>query len=283
MTQKISIAQAMQKICQDIDVIDARLLLQSVLNINHAYLLAHSDQALTPQQAQNFHLLVTRRAQGEPVAYLIGKREFYSLNFTVTPAVLIPRPETELLVDLALERIPASCACKVLDLGTGSGAIAIAIARHRTLAKVSAVDSSTDAAVIARMNVQHLGASNVRVVTSDWFDEIAAEKFDLIVSNPPYVADGDPHLDQGDLRFEPQAALTAGADGLDCIRHIITSAATYLVVGGWLLLEHGYDQATACRRLLVEAGFGEVFSRPDLAGIMRVSGGQCGSLPLESC
>lgn len=275
--QQITIAQALYQARLDIAAIDARMLLQSVLSVSHAHLIAHSNQELTLEQTQEFYLLVSRRADGEPIAYLVGEREFYSLNFKVTPAVLIPRPETELLVDLALERTFTDRPCKVLDLGTGSGAVAIAIAKRRPLASIVAVDSSVDAIVIARMNAEYLDTANVHMVASDWFNGVAGEEFDLIVSNPPYVADGDPHLDQGDLRFEPRMALTAGGDGLDCIRSIITSATTHLVAGGWLLLEHGYDQAEVCCQLLREAGFSGVFSRPDLAGVMRISGGKRGN------
>lgn len=212
----------------------------------------------------------------------MGKREFYSLDFKVTSAVLIPRPETELLVDLALERIPADRPCKVLDLGTGSGAIAITIAKHRPLADITAVDSSAAAGAVAKINAEQLNVDNVRIITSDWFDGLAGERFDLIVSNPPYIAEGDPHLTQGDLRFEPRTALTTGDDGLECICFIIASASAHLVEGGALLLEHGYNQADVCRQLLGKADFGGVFSRPDLAGIMRVSGGRRGSFPMEA-
>jgi len=278
-----TIAQALQQARPDIDATDARMLLQSVLNVSHAYLIAHPGQELAPEQAQQFYSLAAHRVAGEPVAYLVGEREFYSLNFKVTPAVLIPRPETELLVDLALERISAERFCKVLDLGTGSGAVAIAIGRHRPLASITAVDSSAAAMVIARMNAEHLVATNVRMLASDWFNGVAGEEFDLIVSNPPYVVDGDPHLEQGDLRFEPHTALAAGSDGLDCIRCIITSAMFHLSTGGWLLLEHGYDQAAACRQLLSKEGFDEVFSHPDLAGTMRVSGGKRQNSTIQSC
>ncbi|MDO8437531.1 MAG: peptide chain release factor N(5)-glutamine methyltransferase [Nitrosomonadaceae bacterium] len=281
--QQATIAQALQQTRPDIAATDARMLLQSVLNVNHAHLIAHSSQELAPKQAQQFYSLVVRRAAGEPVAYLVGEREFYSLNFKVTPAVLIPRPETELLVDLALERISADRPCKVLDLGTGSGAVAITIAKHRPLASITAVDSSVDAIAVARVNTRYLDATNVRMVVGDWFTGIAGEEFDLIVSNPPYVADGDPHLDQSDLRFEPRTALTAGSDGLSCIRCIVTSAVVHLIAGGWLLLEHGYDQAEACRQLLSKAGFVDVLSCPDLAGVMRVSGGKRGNFPAQSC
>lgn len=273
MMQRVTILQALNQARRDIGDTDARMLLQSVLNVSHAHLIVHSDQMLTLEQAQYLYRLIARRARGEPVAYLIGEREFYGLNFKVTPAVLIPRPETELLVDLALERISVDRPAKVIDLGTGSGAIAIAIAKHRPHADITAVDSSADAVAVARINTRQLNASNVRVIETDWFNGLAEERFDLIVSNPPYVAAGDPHLTQGDLSFEPRAALTPGGDGLDCIRFITRSAAAHLVAGGMLLLEHGYDQAEACRQLLNNAGFSEVFTRADLAGIMRVSGG----------
>jgi release factor glutamine methyltransferase len=278
-----TIAQALQQTQLDIAATDARILLQRVLNVSYAHLIAHPGQELAPEQAQQFYSLASRRAAGEPVAYLVGEREFYSLSFKVTPAVLIPRPETELLVDLALERVSTDRSCKVLDLGTGSGAVAIIIAKHRPLASITAVDSSAAAMVIARMNAEHLVATNVRMLAGDWFSGVAGEEFDLIVSNPPYVADGDPHLEQGDLRFEPHTALAAGSDGLDCIRRIITAAPTYLIAGGWLLLEHGYDQAAACRQMLSKAGFSEAFSHPDLAGTMRVSGGKRQNSPVQSC
>jgi release factor glutamine methyltransferase len=259
------------------------MLLQSALKVNHAHLIAHPDQVLTPDQEQEFNAFTSRRANGEPIAYLVGEREFYSLRFKVTPAVLIPRPETELLVDQALERIPMLQSCKVLDLGTGSGAVAIAIAKHRSLAGITAVDFSDDALIVARVNAKYHDATNVCFVASDWYTAVAGEEFDLIVSNPPYVAEGDPHLGQGDLRFEPLTALVAGSDGLGCVRHIIDSATDHLILGGWLLLEHGYDQSEACCQLLKGAGFGEVFSCSDLAGVMRVSGGKRGGLSAQSC
>lgn len=271
--QQITILQALNQARGDIGDTDARLLLQDVLNVSHAHLVAHSDQELAPAEAQYLHQLIARRAQGEPVAYLMGKREFYGSNFKVTPAVLIPRPETELLVDLALERIPMDHSSKILDLGTGSGAIAITIAKHRPLADITAVDISANAVAVSKINARQLNVNNICVIEADWFDGLAGKRFDLIVSNPPYIAGDDPHLAQGDLRFEPRTALTTGGDGLDCIRRIIASAAAHLVAGGMLLLEHGYDQAEACRQLLDKAGFREVFSRPDLAGIMRASGG----------
>ncbi|WP_072293984.1 peptide chain release factor N(5)-glutamine methyltransferase [Nitrosovibrio sp. Nv17] len=274
----LTLGEALRAACRDIEGIDARLLLQNVLGVAPAWLAAHPEHELTASQAQRLRRLVRRRARGEPVAYLVGEREFYGLRFQVTPAVLIPRPETELLVDLALERIPPGRACKVLDLGSGSGAIALTLARHRPLAEVTAVDISSDALVVARLNAARLAVANVRILQGDWFEGVAGESFHLIVSNPPYVADGDPHLARGDLRFEPRAALTqgAGADGLGCLRRISRLSARHLVEGGTLLLEHGYDQAGACRELLHGASFGDVCSWPDLAGIPRVSGGRLG-------
>lgn len=270
---QITTREALYQACLNIDAIDARILLQHVLDVGHAHLVAHPAQVLTAEQVQSFHLLATRRALGEPVAYLIGKREFYGLGFTVTPAVLIPRPETELLVDLSLERIPLDSPCRVLDLGTGSGAIALTIARHRPLASITAVDISADAVAVAKTNAAQLNVNNARILEGNWFCELGQERFDLIVSNPPYVAEGDPHLSQGDLRYEPDRALTAGGAGLECIESIVASAPAHLAANGMLLLEHGYDQAQACRDLLSKTGFVGVFSLPDLAGILRVSGG----------
>ncbi|MBN9134221.1 MAG: peptide chain release factor N(5)-glutamine methyltransferase [Nitrosospira multiformis] len=278
----ITIFEALGQARRNIADIDARMLLQYILDANHAYLLAHPEQKLTAEQTQAFYLLTDRRALGEPVAYLTGTREFYSLEFNVTPAVLVPRPETELLIDLALARIPPQRSCRILDLGTGSGAIALTLARHRPLAEVTAVDVSAAAVAVANANAARFKLNNVRVIEADWFDGLVGESFDLIVSNPPYVASGDPHLTQGDLRFEPRIALVAPGEGLDCIRSIIGSAPVHLASEGSLLLEHGYDQAEACRRLLGEAGFREIFSHPDLAGIMRVSGGWFRSLPGEA-
>jgi release factor glutamine methyltransferase len=280
--QQITVLQALHQARREIGDTDARMLLQHALDASQAHLVAHADQEINPEQARHFHLLVVRRFHGEPVAYLMGKREFYSLDFKVTPAVLIPRPETELLVDLALERIPADRPSKVLDLGTGSGAIAISIAKHRPLADITAVDSSAAAIAVAKMNAEKLNVNNVRVITSDWFHRLAGQRFDIVVSNPPYIAEGDPHLTQGDLRFEPRTALTTGDGGLECIRFIVASASAYLVEGGALLLEHGYNQADVCRQLLSKADFGGVFSHPDLAGIVRVSGGVRGSFSMEA-
>jgi release factor glutamine methyltransferase len=270
---QITIREALYQARLNIDDTDARMLLQHVLNVGPAHLIAHSAQQLTAAQAQAFRLMTAKRAQGEPVAYLTGKREFYSLDFTVTPAVLIPRPETELLVDLSLARIPLDVPCRILDLGTGSGAIALTIAKHRPLATITAVDISANAIAVAEINATQLNARNVRILMGDWFRELGEERFDLIVSNPPYVAEGDPHLSQGDLRYEPGTALAAGCRGLECIESIVAGAPAHLTPKGMLLLEHGYDQAQACRQLLSNAGFRRVLSLPDLAGIQRVTGG----------
>ena len=253
---------------------EARILLQSTLKINHAYIIAHPDQSITPIQMHTFQLLVKRRTNGEPIAYILGESEFYSMKFKVTPSVLIPRPETELLVDLALERIPLDIPCKILDLGTGSVVIAVTIAKHRGLSNVTAVDNSVDAIAVAKENIAYLGISNVNVIKSDWFGALTKENFDIIISNPPYIAPDDPHLNQKDLRFEPELALVAGQGGIGCIQTIISSAISYLNIGGWLLLEHGYNQAKICKQLLKEAGFSNIFSRSDLAKISRVSGGR---------
>jgi release factor glutamine methyltransferase len=254
--------------------VDARVLLCHALGWSAARLAAHADQPLPPQIVEAFSALAARRLHGEPVAYITGEREFYSLDFKVSPAVLIPRPETELLVELALARLPVDKRCRVLDLGTGSGCVALAIAAQRPLVQVTAVDSSRDALDLASANARALGVPEVEFRLGDWFSTLDARKFDLIVSNPPYIPAEDPHLRAGDLRFEPHGALVGGADGLDCIRAIVRGAPPHIVSGGWLLLEHGYDQSERCRELLQAAGFEAMFSQPDLAGMERVSGGR---------
>lgn len=257
-----------------LDPVDARALLRHALGVDEAYLIVHSAQILSDAQSEFFAELAARRGAGEPVAYIVGRREFFSLEFKITPAVLIPRPETELLVEFVLDKVAPDGDSCILDLGTGSGCIAIGIAKQRPRAQVVGVDTSTAALAVARENSQRLAATNLELMQSDWFSALAGRCFDVIVANPPYVAAGDPHLTQGDLRFEPASALVGGADGLDCIRLIIASAQQFLGSGGWLAVEHGYDQAARCRRLLADAGYGEVFSRVDLAGIERVSGGR---------
>ena len=272
----MTLSQALIYSCQQVDRVDARMLLQYVLNVDQAFLLTHPGQFLTDSQLEAFTQLIAQRVSGLPIAYLIGEREFYSLKFHVTDAVLIPRPETELLIDSVLASIPAHKKCRILDLGTGSGAIAITIAKYRPKSQVIAVDCSAKALLVAKTNAQNLGVSNISFLQGNWFDGLSsADKFDLIASNPPYVAEHDPHLQQGDLRFEPLIALSAGEEGIACIRHLITHASKYLVDdNAWLLFEHGYDQAVACRQLLIENGFTKLFSCKDLSDIIRVSGGQ---------
>jgi release factor glutamine methyltransferase len=271
---KSTITQALVAAQRRIDLLDARVLLCHVLARDTAYLIAHAGDPIGAEYQSAFESLVARRARGEPVAYVTGRREFFSLDFKVSPAALIPRPETEFLVELALERIPADQPCSVLDLGTGSGCVAIAIARHRPRAQLTATDGSSDAMALARENARALGVPNVEFAQGEWYQAAGDRRFDLIVSNPPYVAEGDPHLGRGDLRFEPRAALIGGADGLEAIRIIVDGAAPHLVPGGSLLFEHGHDQAAACRALLQEAGFAEIHSWRDLAGTDRVTAGR---------
>jgi release factor glutamine methyltransferase len=254
--------------------IDVRCLLQVVLQVNHAFLLCHPEFQLSNEQYAHYSALFERRLAGEPIAYLLGEREFFGLKFKVTPATLVPRPETELLVEMALQRIPHQGASCVLDMGTGSGAIALSIAHERPKTEVVAVDASESALEIARLNMQQLNLNNVKLIHSDWFTALQGECFDVIISNPPYIAADDAHLTQGDLRFEPRTALASGADGLDDIRCICAHAKSHLNAQGWLLLEHGYNQAESVRALLRQSGFFDVFSAQDLAGIERVSGGK---------
>jgi len=256
--------------------IEVQCLLQSVLQVPRVYLLAHPERMLTDSELMHYNELLQRRLGGEPIAYILGEREFFGLNFKVTPATLIPRPDTELLVELAVQRLPARERSAVLDLGTGSGAIALALAQTCPQADVIACDASAAALAVAQENAQALRISNVNFVLSDWFAALGKQQFNLIVSNPPYIAAGDPHLAQGDVRFEPVSALVAGHDGLDDIRQIIKQATVHLLPMGWLLLEHGYDQAAAVRSLLQQADFGEIFSACDLSGTERVTGGRSG-------
>jgi release factor glutamine methyltransferase len=254
--------------------VETGLLLAHVLGVSRAWLVAHAEDEIGDEKRAAFEALIARRAHGEPVAYLTGSRGFHTLELHVTPDVLIPRPETELLVELALQRIPRDAELRVADLGTGSGAIALSIARERPSARVLATDASEGALGIARANARALELANVEFAQGDWCAALGeAGAFDLIVSNPPYIADDDPHLREGDLRFEPRAALASGPDGLDAIRSIVRGARTRLSEGGWLLLEHGFQQGGAARELLQQSGYREVFTERDLEGRERVSGG----------
>ena len=299
--------------------LEAQLLLQHALNVNRAWLISHENDALQANIHAVFEALLNRRLNGEPIAYILGSREFYGLNLKVSPDTLIPRPDTETLVEAALAKTPQndntsspsfphrresmlnlnqkmdsrflrndelsgisenSQTLRILDLGTGAGAIALAIAKHRPQTHITAVDASQAALDIAIENAQNLNINNVKFILSDWFSAIKNEKFDVIISNPPYVEAGDNHLKQGDLRFEPIRALASGTDGLDDIRSIISQAKKYLKPNGWLMLEHGYNQAERVASLLKQAGFRDISHAKDLGQIDRVTFGKISRLSL---
>ena len=253
--------------------LDAELLLAAVLGKSRSYLRTWPEHEPGAEQLAAFAALLERRRMGEPVAYILGHQGFWSLDLEVAPHTLIPRPDTELLVETALQLVPATPQ-RVLDLGTGSGAIALALASERGGWQVTGVDRIAEAVALAERNRQRLKLGNAEFRQSSWFDGLASERFDLILSNPPYIAADDRHLGEGDVRFEPLSALVAGVDGLDDIRQIIALAPRHLQAGGWLLLEHGYDQAEAVRELLAAAGFTAVDSRRDLGGHQRISLGR---------
>ncbi|HQS36652.1 MAG: protein-(glutamine-N5) methyltransferase, release factor-specific [Methylotenera sp. 24-45-7] len=286
--------------------LDAQLLLQHTLNVNRAWLIAHENENLVPEKLAEFNSLIERRAKGVPIAYILGEREFYGLNFMVTPDTLIPRADTETLVEIALAKIAVdkvitntsfrsmsessvfqadnyktldsdirrNDGVTVLDLGTGSGAIAMAIAKHRPQAQVIAVDASQAALAVAQRNAEHLQISNVQFLLSDWFSALEQVRFDVIVSNPPYIEQDDTHLTQGDLRFEPISALASGQDGLDDIRTIIDDCLVHLKPQGWLMLEHGYNQAQAVADLMAQIGLLNVETIKDFGGNDRVTIGK---------
>lgn len=263
-----------------IDALEARMLAAFALDLDRAAIAAHPMRPVDAPAAARLQTLFARRRAGEPVAYLLGHREFWSRDFRLTPAVLIPRPETELLVETALQWLDglsggkagviSAAAPAVLDLGTGSGVVAITLALERRHCVLTAVDQSPDALAVARANAQRLGAS-VQFLHGDWFNPCVGQRYALVVSNPPYVATDDPHLQQGDLRYEPLAALDGGRGGFACLRRIAREARRHLLPGGCLMLEHGYDQAARLRIYLRELGYVEVQSRDDLAGIARVT------------
>ncbi|ALE89663.1 peptide chain release factor N(5)-glutamine methyltransferase [Pseudomonas versuta] len=253
--------------------LDAELLLAAALGKSRSYLHTWPEKIVSSESALTFAEYLLRRRAGEPVAYILGQQGFWKLDLEVAPHTLIPRPDTELLVETALDLLRASPA-RVLDLGTGSGAIALALASERPAWHITAVDRVLEAVALAERNRQRLQLDNVHVLTSHWFSALDGQRFDLIISNPPYIAAGDVHLGQGDVRFEPESALVAGVDGLDDIREIIQAAPQHLNAGGQLMLEHGYDQAAAVRQLLLDAGFEQVESRKDLGTHERITLGR---------
>jgi len=253
--------------------LDAELLLCHVLGVNRTYLYTWPERKLDEAQLRALEPLLGRREGGEPVAHILGKREFWSLELVVSADTLIPRPETELLVEAALERIPFDAEWRIADLGTGSGAIALAIASERPACHITAVERTPGALEVAQQNADRLGITNVTFHLGSWFEPLVDQRFELIVSNPPYIPRQDPHLGEGDVRFEPVSALVAGEDGLDDIRFLVANAPQYLKAPGWLMLEHGYDQGEAVVSLLRESGYGEVDDLVDMPGHGRVAVG----------
>ena len=252
--------------------LDAEALLLHLLGLERATLRAWPERCLTAEQAMQYQYLIEQRREGWPVAYLTGQREFWSRNFRVGPGVLIPRPETELLIEIALHRLPADTRASILDLGTGSGVIALTLAAERPGCSVTATDFSADALAVSQENARRLGISRVSFLQGHWFAPLAKdERFDLIVSNPPYIPGRDPHLAQGDLRYEPRQALASGGDGLEALREIIAHCPAHLNSGGWLILEHGYDQGDAVAALLTEGNYRDIIQYRDLQGHMRAS------------
>jgi release factor glutamine methyltransferase len=268
---KLALQMASIQLKTEASVFEAQLLLQYALGVNRAWLIAHEYDALQPNIQKAFEALLNRRLAGEPIAYIMGRREFYGLDLLVTPDTLIPRPDTETLVEAALAKILDNSNQSILDLGAGTGAIALAVAKHRPKANVVGVDASPAALEVAKNNAASLAITNVRFILSDWYAGLANQRFDLIVSNPPYIEQNDIHLTQGDVRFEPISALTSGADGLDDIRHIVEHCLIYLKPQGWLMIEHGYNQADLVADLMAQAGLVSIETLKDLAGNNRVT------------
>ena len=262
--------------------IDAEVLLGHSLKQSRAWLLTYQEEELSKEQITEFQTLVNRRKNGEPIAYILGEREFWSLNLNVNSSTLIPRPETEVLVEVALEKaqLPFRGILSIADLGTGSGAIALALATELENAFITATDKSDDALAVAKQNAEQLGLSNVEFLNSDWFNNLSDHRFNIICSNPPYIENRDPHLQQGDLRFEPQSALASGPDGLFDIQHIISQAQHFLHVDGWLILEHGFQQVEQAHTLFTEASFVNINTRKDYAGHPRITYGQKPLIPV---
>lgn len=279
-TVRTTWAEAQQRLIKTLSLdaneakFEAQLLLQNALNVNRAWLLAHESDTLQTSIKANFESILTRRLRGEPIAYIFGSREFFGLNLIVTPDTLIPRPDTETLVETALDKIPADTHYSVLDLGTGTGAVALAIAKHRPEAEVMAIDASSAALDIAKRNASQLALTQVEFRLSNWFATLDGERFHLIVSNPPYIEQQDIHLTQGDLRFEPMSALASGTDGLDDIREIINNCLLHLHPQGWLMLEHGYNQAHLVADLMAQSGLTDITTIKDLGANDRVTIGK---------
>ncbi len=278
-SERTRLDAVLRSACERIERGDAVVLLAHALSRTTAWLYAHGDAEIRTDERSRYEDLIARRAQGEPVAYLTGRRGFWSFELMVTPDTLIPRPETERLVELALERAPTTPGLRIADLGTGSGAIALALAHERRHAEVIATDVSPAALSVAAANAQALGLRHVQFRQGSWWAPLKGERFDLILSNPPYIGDDDPHLRQGDLRYEPAAALSSGRDGLDAIGIIVNEAPMYLRDGGWLLLEHGWGQGEAVRALMTQVGFVSVQTARDIEGRDRVT---LGRLPARS-
>jgi len=271
-TLREALAWAGSRLGGDCASLDAQLLLADAIGRSRTHLFTWPEQALSPAELQRFKAAVERRARGEPVAYILGRQGFWDFDLVVTPEVLVPRPETETLVEAALA-LPLPGDARVLDLGTGSGAIALALGRERPGWTVGGVDRSPGAVALARENARRLGLERVTFGESDWFAQLGEDRYHLLVSNPPYVAPGDPHLEAGGLPWEPRAALVAEDEGLADLRELIATAPPHLLPGGWLLLEHGWDQEAAVQGLMKAGGFGEVRTWPDLEGRPRVTGG----------
>ncbi len=275
------VGDILRKAQHGLDEIDVELLLIKVLTVTRANLKAYPERDLTADEQQQFAVLLERRKKGEPIAYILGHKEFWSLDFLITPEVLIPRADTELLVELALEQIAAQQQVRLLDLGTGSGAIALAIASERPDITVIATDVALESLQVAQANAKHLHISNIEFMLGDWFaalSDTSNNLFDIIVSNPPYIAAIDPHLSQGDLRFEPRRALASGTDGMDALRLIISQAPRYLQPQGVLLVEHGYNQQQLVAQQFAQAGLVAVEGFKDLSGVPRVTKGRRSSM-----
>ncbi|MDH3342295.1 MAG: peptide chain release factor N(5)-glutamine methyltransferase [Gammaproteobacteria bacterium] len=276
-----SIAQAITQASQSLSAssdsarLDAEVLLCYTLKCNATHLLAWPEKTLNQEQTSLFNQLIEQRRTGVPVAYLTGKKEFWSLNFKVTTATLIPRPDTEILVEFILNKFPAKENLKLIDLGTGSGAIAIAIASERPNWEIIATDISAEALIIAKENAQQHQISNIQFIESNWFEQIQTQRFDLVVSNPPYIAESDPHLSQGDVRFEPLSALTSGETGMNDINQLTTESKEHLKTNGWLIFEHGYNQKEHVYKCLNRHGFQEITQLADLSGQPRVTAACC--------